>query len=110
MTVNVKTIDSQRCICRTHLFEFIGASAGDESRDPREQVDQLSTHHPPAIARAAEVLLLVLLEARLHEREASTGPRGREPERHDGVDVADGPRVAQLPAGVDLEEPTGDDA
>src|SRR4051812_27751370 len=71
------------------------ASAG--SRGPREQVDELPAHHLPAVARAAEVLLLVRPEARMHEGQARTRRGGREREGHDGVHVADDPRVAELP-------------
>jgi hypothetical protein len=37
------------------------------SWEPREQVNELPAHHLPAVARATKVLLLVRLEARLHE-------------------------------------------
>src|SRR5260221_2304377 len=85
MTATVKAMDIQRWICRTHSFQFTGTSSEDEpkadrahvqvlrsrgSRDPREQVDELPAHHLPAVARATKVLLLVRLEARLHEGQA----------------------------------------
>src|SRR5260221_6839450 len=91
MTATVKAMDIQRWICRTHSFQFTGTSSEDEpkadrahvqvlrsrgSRDPREQVDQLPAHHLPAVARATKVLLLVRLEARLHDGQAGgRGPR-----------------------------------
>src|SRR4051794_20453003 len=84
------------------------ASTG--SWDPGEQVDELPAHHLPAVARAAEVLLLVRPEARLHEGQARARRRGREREGHGGIDVADDPRVAELPVRLDLEEPTMHDA
>src|SRR5262249_20073259 len=102
MTVTVKAMDTQRWICRIHLFQFNGTSSEDEpeadrarirvardrlrprpstgSGDPREQVDELPAHHLPAVARAAEVLLLVRPEARLHEGQARARRRGRERE------------------------------
>ena len=72
MTATVKAMDTQRWICRVHLFQFNGTSSEDEpeadrSWDPREQVDELAAHHLPAVARATEVLLLVRFEARLQE-------------------------------------------
>src|SRR6266508_2509945 len=80
------------------------------SWDPREQVDELPAHHLPAVARAVEVLLLVRPEARLHEGQARARGGGREREGHDGVHVADDPRVAELPMRFDLEEPAIHDA
>src|SRR5262245_5865079 len=68
MTVTVKAMDTQRWICRIHLFQFNGTASEDEAEavrahpaaswEPREQVDELPTHHLPAVARAAEVLPL----------------------------------------------------
>src|SRR5262245_26130749 len=78
------------------------ASSG--SWDPREQADELLAHHPPAVARAAECLFLVRLEARLHEGQARARRRGRERERHDRVQRGDAPRVAELPPRFDLDE------
>src|SRR5512134_4202174 len=101
MTVKVKTMDNQRWVCRTQLFQFIGTSLWD----PGEQVDELAAHHPPAVARAAKGLLLVRFEARLHEEEACARRRGHEREGHDGVHIADHPRVAELPMRFDLEDP-----
>src|SRR5580765_7740095 len=73
------------------------------SWDPREQVHELPAHHLPAVARAAEIPLLVRLEARLHEGQARARRRGREREGHNGVEdhVADDPRVAELPVRLD---------
>ena len=51
MTVTVKAMDSQRWICRTHVFQFNGTSP--DSWDPRKQVDELPAHHLPAVTRAA---------------------------------------------------------
>src|SRR5438876_1744619 len=111
MTVTVKAMESQRWVCRTHSFQFTGTSPEDEpSWDPREQRDELPAHHVPAVARAVEVPLLVRLEARLHEGQARARRRGRERERHDGVDVADDPPVAELPMRFALEEPAIHDA
>ena len=75
MTATVKAIDTQRWICRTQLFQFNGTSSENEPKrigswDPRKQVDELPAHHLPAVTRAAEVLLLVRLEAGLHEGKA----------------------------------------
>jgi hypothetical protein len=57
MTVTVKAMDTQRWICRIHLFQFNGTSSEDESEavwansaaswEPREQVDELPAHHLP---------------------------------------------------------------
>src|SRR6185436_815820 len=119
MTATVKTMDSQRWICRTHLFQFNGTSSENEpeaeralrasigSLDPCEQLDELLAHQFPAVARAAEFLFLVRPEARLHEGQARARGRGREREGHDGVDVhvADNPGVAELPMRFDLDEP-----
>src|SRR5262245_56137564 len=117
MTVTVKAMDTQRWVCRTHLLQYNGTSPQDEpeadwahsaaSWEPREQVDELPAHHLPAVARASKVLLLVRPEARLHEGQAGARRRGRERERHDGVDVhgADAPRVAELAMRFDLDEP-----
>src|SRR5262245_35503755 len=97
MTVSVKATPSQRWVCRIHLFQFIGTSFDDEAQtssgslNPPEQVDKLSAHHVPAVARAAEGLLLVRLESRLHEGKVRARRRGRERECHNGVDVADDP-------------------
>src|SRR5258706_13679697 len=125
MTATVKAMDIQRWICRTHSFQFTGTSSEDEpkadrahvqvlrsrgSRDPREQVDELPAHHLPAVARASKVLLLVRLEARLHEGQAGARRRGREREGHDGVEERDDPLVAELPIRFDLEEPAAHDA
>src|ERR1041385_8801604 len=49
MTVNVKAMDSQRWVCRSHLFQFNGTSSEDEPKrigswDPREQVDESPAH------------------------------------------------------------------
>src|SRR5262245_48482790 len=113
-------MDTSRWICRIQMFQLNGPSPEDEpeadrahsaaSWEPREQVDELPTHHLPAVARAAEVLLLVRPEARLHEGQAGARRRGREREGHDGVHVADDPRVAELPMRLDLEEPAIHDA
>src|ERR1700685_2785546 len=69
-------------------------SGEDGSWDPREQIDELSAHHLPAVARATEVLLLARLEARMHEGHAGPRRRGREREGHDGIHLTDDPRVA----------------
>src|SRR5436190_23767259 len=110
MTVTVKTIDNQRWIRRIHELQFITTSCEDEqahpstrSRDPREQLDQPATHPLPAVARAAERLLLVALEARLHERQARSRRDGSERERHDRVEERHAPRVAELLERLDLE-------
>ena len=42
-------------------------------RTPVEQVDETIAHHAPAVAGAAEVLLLRGREARLHQRDARAG-------------------------------------
>src|SRR5262245_32411912 len=47
-----------------------------------KQVDELPAHHLPAVARTAKVLLLVRLEARLHEGQAGARRRGSEREGH----------------------------
>src|ERR1043165_398198 len=78
-----------------------------ESWDPRKQVDELPAHHLPAVTRAAGSLLLVRPEARLHDGQArppGTSRRARKREGHDGVDVSDNPRPAQLPLRFDLPE------
>jgi hypothetical protein len=33
MTASVNTIDSQRCVCRTHLFQFNGTSSPKRARN-----------------------------------------------------------------------------
>jgi hypothetical protein len=48
--------------------------------------------------------------ARVHERQAGARRHGREREGHDGVHVADDPRVAELPMPFDLEAPAVHDA
>src|SRR5262245_26056778 len=132
MTVTVKAMDSQRWICRTHWFQFKGTSSEDEpnadrahpqaswttapgwwkprrprastrSWDPREHVDELPAHQLPAVARTGEVLLLIRLEAGVHERQARTRRRRRQREGHDGVHAADHPLVAEPPLRLDLE-------
>jgi hypothetical protein len=57
-TVNVKAMDSQRWVCRINLLQFNGTSSQVKSWDRVEQVDELPAHHLPAVACAAEVLLL----------------------------------------------------
>src|ERR1044072_4548289 len=85
---------------RTFILLFVIGS-----RDPREQLDELPAHQLPAVARATEFLLLVRLEARLHEGQARARRRGREREGHDGSQERDAPRVAELSMRLDLDEP-----
>src|SRR5262245_7323809 len=119
MTVTVKAMDTQRWICRIQWLQFNGTSLEDQPRerrastgslDPGEQVDELSAHHLPAVAGAGEVLLLVRLEARLHDEEPRPRRRRREREGHDGVEEGDAPCVAELPVRFDLEKPAVHDA
>src|SRR5215831_19329944 len=114
MTVAVNATDIQRWTCRTHLFQFIGASfrAGLEPRswDPLEQVDELAAHHLPAVAGAAELAILVRLEARLHDGQERALCLWREREGHDGLEKRDAPRVAEFPMRLDLAHPAVHDA
>jgi hypothetical protein len=38
MTATVKAMDSQRCVCRTHLFQFNGISCEDDPGAHRAQL------------------------------------------------------------------------
>src|SRR5262245_40457384 len=67
-----------RCATWWHARNPGRARAATGSWDPREQVDELPAHHLPAVARAGEVLVLVRLEARLHEGQARARGCGRE--------------------------------
>src|SRR6185436_9700220 len=78
--------------------------------DPCEQLDELPAHQIPTVACAAEVLLLVRLEPRLHQGQARARRGGRERARHNGVDVADDPRPTQLALRLDLQETAIHDA
>src|SRR5690606_6188914 len=80
------------------------------SRDAVEQREESLAHHPPAVARAAEVAPLIRPESGLHDRETRPGGDGLERDRHDGVQLPDGPRVADLPPRLDLEEAAVDRA
>src|SRR5437667_4704574 len=64
------------------------ASTGSWKR--REQVDELPAQHLPAVARTTRVLLLVRLEARVHERQAGARRRGRGREGHPDVGPVQG--------------------
>jgi hypothetical protein len=41
MTATVKAMDSQRCVCRTHLFQFNGTSSEDEPEADRAHLQVL---------------------------------------------------------------------
>jgi hypothetical protein len=41
MTATVKAMDSQRWVCRTHLFQFNGTSSEDEPEADRAQLQVL---------------------------------------------------------------------
>ena len=41
MTVTVKAMDSQRWVCRTHLFQFNGTSSEDEPEADRAHLQAL---------------------------------------------------------------------
>src|SRR3954469_5408258 len=69
-----------------------------------QKFDEPSPHQTPAVARTAEVLLLLRLESSLHERQPRARLRRREGEGDDGVQIPDGPTVAQLSLLLDLEE------
>src|ERR1044071_3264733 len=92
MTATVKAIDSQRWVCRIHMFQLIGYSLF-EKRDeatsvrPRRQLFQLVEHLLPAEPGAAKCLPLVGPEADLlHAQEGAFGCRG-ERERHHALQI-----------------------
>src|SRR5262245_43823410 len=106
-TPSVKATATQRWNGRIQLFDFKGTSCENEPERMSwglvEQRDELAAHPAPAVARAAEGLLLVRPEARLHERQLRARRGGCEREGHDGVEAGDAPRVAELALRLDRE-------
>src|SRR4051794_5006801 len=82
MTATVKAIDSQRWICRTHVFQFNGTSSEDEPKGNRQTsiypcqdlLQGCKESRQPALG-ALVVPLLIRPEARLLH--AQVGPRAR---------------------------------
>src|SRR5215213_9597460 len=104
MTVAVKTIDSQRWICRIDVLQFKETSF-DLKRNatrrisvrPRYEFFQLREELLPSNLGAAKSLLLIRPEARLLH--AQQGPRARWRERkgHHALQIEGGIRVLEIP-------------
>jgi hypothetical protein len=58
--------------------EDLAHAGGEHGRRDQAGGHELPAHHLPAVARATKVLLLVRLEARLHQEQAGARRRGRE--------------------------------
>src|SRR5213083_264854 len=94
MTVAVKTIDSQRWICRTQLFQFnetslktSGSAARRISVGPRHELFQLREELLPSDFGAAKSLLLIRPEARLLHAQEGPRLRWRERKRHHALQI-----------------------
>src|SRR5947209_390738 len=98
MTATVKAMDSQRWVCRTHLFQFNGTSfelCRQTSVYPRQYLLQVRKELLPPALGALVVLRLIRPEARLLH--AQVGPRARRGESpsDDTLKTIARPRVRQ---------------
>src|SRR5262249_29787255 len=113
MTATVKAMDSQRWICRTHLFQFMGPPSDDSSNcadralspEPRQQISfcprqnllELREELLPACLGAAEGLLLLRPEAGLFHTQMCSCPRRGKREGHDALQIEGRIVVRKIP-------------
>src|SRR5215218_5958969 len=104
MTVTVKTIDSQRWICRIDVFQFNETSFETSRRATRRisvrsrhELFQLREELLPSGVGAAKGLLLIRPEARLLHAQQRPRARWRERKGHHALQIEGGIRVLEIP-------------
>src|SRR5882757_894179 len=104
MTVTVKAIDSQRWICRTHVFQFIETSCEDEPKrnaadsiNPRQHLLQICEELLPSVPGAAKSLLLIRPKTRLLHAQESPRARWRERKGHLALQIVGRILVRKIP-------------